>query len=237
MPLSCTSSPCNPLFLNLGARCWLLYVSRASYARVQATVGVGTVLIWDIGVAYTRGGGYLLEGVDAPCACCVSTLSTFQAQWHCVAVRCTAWKCMQIPLAVPHGHNTPFLALSLSLGLPRLCLGSSLVPCVLSSYQYQPLGPGIVLGSSVHPVDFLGIQWEMGGKQVAHEAAALHLLESPPPPPPLHGTGKGHSRHSEIFSILMWYYMTGAHKGLYTQLSHFGAFWRSRNIMMTRRGA
>ena len=26
-------------------------------ARVQATVGVGTVLIWDFGVAYTRGGG------------------------------------------------------------------------------------------------------------------------------------------------------------------------------------
>ena len=32
---------------------------RASYARVQATVGVGTVLIWDFGVAYTRGGGYV----------------------------------------------------------------------------------------------------------------------------------------------------------------------------------
>ena len=32
-------------------------MSRASYARVQATVGVGTVLIWDFGVAYTRGGG------------------------------------------------------------------------------------------------------------------------------------------------------------------------------------
>ena len=31
---------------------------RASYARVHATVGVGTVLIWDFGVAYTRGGGY-----------------------------------------------------------------------------------------------------------------------------------------------------------------------------------
>ena len=30
---------------------------RASYAHVQATVGVGTVLIWDFGVAYTRGGG------------------------------------------------------------------------------------------------------------------------------------------------------------------------------------
>ena len=28
-----------------------------SYALVQATVGVGTVLIWDFGVAYTRGGG------------------------------------------------------------------------------------------------------------------------------------------------------------------------------------
>ena len=32
-------------------------MSRASYARVQATVGAGTVLIWDFGVAYTRGGG------------------------------------------------------------------------------------------------------------------------------------------------------------------------------------
>ena len=58
MPLSCTSWACNPLFLNVGARCWSLYVSRASYARVQAGVGVGTVLIWDFGVAYTRGGGY-----------------------------------------------------------------------------------------------------------------------------------------------------------------------------------
>ena len=27
-----------------------------SYALVQATVGVGTVLIWDFGIAYTRGG-------------------------------------------------------------------------------------------------------------------------------------------------------------------------------------
>ena len=32
-------------------------ICRASYARVQATLGVGTVLIWDFGVAYTRGGG------------------------------------------------------------------------------------------------------------------------------------------------------------------------------------
>ena len=31
-------------------------MSRASYARVQATVGVGTVLNWDFGVAYTKGG-------------------------------------------------------------------------------------------------------------------------------------------------------------------------------------
>ena len=37
--------------------CRSLHVLRASYARVQATVGVGTVLIWDFGVAYTRGGG------------------------------------------------------------------------------------------------------------------------------------------------------------------------------------
>ena len=32
-------------------------VLRASYAFVQATVGVGTVTIPYIGVAYTRGGG------------------------------------------------------------------------------------------------------------------------------------------------------------------------------------
>ena len=38
--------------------CWQLYVLRASHALVQATVGVGTVIIVYIGVAYTRGGGY-----------------------------------------------------------------------------------------------------------------------------------------------------------------------------------
>ena len=36
--------------------CWL-YVSRASYGRVQATVRVGTVLIWYFRIAYKRGGG------------------------------------------------------------------------------------------------------------------------------------------------------------------------------------
>ena len=46
IPLSWTGSPCNLLFLNLGL-----------YGLVQATVGVGTVLIWDFCVAYTRGGG------------------------------------------------------------------------------------------------------------------------------------------------------------------------------------
>ena len=40
-----TSSPCNHLFLNL-----------AVYSLVQATVGGGTVLVWDFCVASTRGG-------------------------------------------------------------------------------------------------------------------------------------------------------------------------------------
>ena len=35
-------------------------MSRASYARVQATVGVGTVLIWYFGIAYTRDGGTIV---------------------------------------------------------------------------------------------------------------------------------------------------------------------------------
>ena len=37
--------------------CRQLYVLRASHALVQATVGVGTVIIVYIGIAYTRGGG------------------------------------------------------------------------------------------------------------------------------------------------------------------------------------
>ena len=37
--------------------CRQLYVLRASHALVEATVGVGTVIIVYIGVAYTRGGG------------------------------------------------------------------------------------------------------------------------------------------------------------------------------------
>ena len=48
IPLCCTSSPCNLLFLNPSV-----------YGLVPATVGVGTVLIWDCCVAYTNGeGGY-----------------------------------------------------------------------------------------------------------------------------------------------------------------------------------
>ena len=46
LPPSCTGSLCNLLFLNLGI-----------YGLVQATVGAGTVLIWDFCVACTRGGG------------------------------------------------------------------------------------------------------------------------------------------------------------------------------------
>ena len=37
IPSSCISSPCNLLFLNLGV-----------YGVVQATAGVGTVLVWDL---------------------------------------------------------------------------------------------------------------------------------------------------------------------------------------------
>ena len=42
--------------------CQQLCVLRASHALVQATVGVGTVIIVYIGVAYTRGGGYVFWG-------------------------------------------------------------------------------------------------------------------------------------------------------------------------------
>ena len=44
--------------------CWQLHVLRASHALVQATVGVGTVIIVYISVAYTRaagGGGGISE--------------------------------------------------------------------------------------------------------------------------------------------------------------------------------
>ena len=58
IPLSWTSSPCNFLFLNLGL-----------YGLVQATVGVGTVLIWDLCVAYTRGGGYKWLPMLQPLLC------------------------------------------------------------------------------------------------------------------------------------------------------------------------
>ena len=56
IPLSCTSSPCNLVFLN----------QRASYGLVQATVGMGTVFIWDFCVAITMGGGGTLCFVSAP---------------------------------------------------------------------------------------------------------------------------------------------------------------------------
>ena len=59
IPLSCTSSLCNLLFLNLGV-----------YGLVQATVDFGTVLIWYFAVAHTRGGG----GATTLCVrCCWAT--------------------------------------------------------------------------------------------------------------------------------------------------------------------
>ena len=42
--------------------CWhqlTMYLVRVTYGLVQATVGVGTVLIWDHSVVITRGGGIL----------------------------------------------------------------------------------------------------------------------------------------------------------------------------------
>ena len=42
--------------------CQQLYLLYASHALVQATVGVGTVKVVYIGVAYTRGGGWVLVG-------------------------------------------------------------------------------------------------------------------------------------------------------------------------------
>ena len=49
--------------------------------------------------------------------------------------------------------------------------------------------PAIVFGSSPQPRDFLRIQYEVGGKIVLHEAAALHRIEfqigSPSPSPSL----------------------------------------------------
>jgi len=41
--------------------CRQLYVLRASHALVQATVGVGTVLIWDFCIAFTGRGGRFYE--------------------------------------------------------------------------------------------------------------------------------------------------------------------------------
>ena len=56
-------------------------MSRASYARVQATVGVGTVLIWDFGIAYTRGGGGTVElsksGLRSGSCCSIENLTSW----------------------------------------------------------------------------------------------------------------------------------------------------------------
>ena len=43
-----------------------LYVFHASHAVVQATVGVGTVIVVYIGVAYTKGGGVSLQNMNGP---------------------------------------------------------------------------------------------------------------------------------------------------------------------------
>ena len=66
-PFSGTSSPCNLLFLNPGI-----------YGLVQATVGVGTVLIWGFCVAIARAGGLFVSVVMAVLVCvCVCVVFVF----------------------------------------------------------------------------------------------------------------------------------------------------------------
>ena len=78
IPLSCTSSPCNLVFLNPGV-----------YGLVQATVGVGTALIWDFCVAYTRGGRGGMTGAHRVlCAHCAKSrlFSTTSSQFFSCVV-------------------------------------------------------------------------------------------------------------------------------------------------------
>ena len=80
IPLSCTSSPCNLLFLNPGV-----------YGLVQATVGVGTVLIWDFCVAYTNGGG-----TPRPLQPPLETVRSLFSQARSIAVVCLLFSCSEV---------------------------------------------------------------------------------------------------------------------------------------------
>ena len=88
IPPSGTSSPCNLLFWYLGI-----------YGLVQATVGVGTALIWDFCVAYTRGGGgggYVYDALVHP----------------------VQFEGGSMSLPSPGPHNPIFCACVLSSGVP-----------------------------------------------------------------------------------------------------------------------
>ena len=63
IPLSCTSPPCNVLFLDPGV-----------YGVVQATVGVGTVLIWALLRSVSRGGDYYQTFTEGPLSVGISAL-------------------------------------------------------------------------------------------------------------------------------------------------------------------
>ena len=99
---------------------------RASYALVQATVGVGTVIIPYIGVAYTRGGG--VPCAHALCPCTVP-MHCAHALCPCTVPMCPCTVPYPVPMHCAHAWN---LGLS---SLRRLLQSLLLLP------QGLPQGP------------------------------------------------------------------------------------------------
>ena len=85
IPLSCISSPSR-----------YLYVSCASYGLVQATVGAGTVLIWDFCAARTGGGEGTLRGSERS-----RRVTTIVDPWPSSGVADHSCRCFAALLALP----------------------------------------------------------------------------------------------------------------------------------------
>ena len=185
-------------------------MSRASYARVQATVGVGTVLIWDFGVAYARGGaGYeedkrtaTVRKPSTPCSPCLAVPYVCYPRRH-ITHGATGTHCV-FPIVPPYSaiQSSAFCASCThreaygrdSFPLQNLVSDSklTLMTCRIRSHSQR---------SSWNWTALILDPEKPSRVQYSDQATAAHIGVPPPPPPKKKQTVVYHENRTTVDTV------------------------------------
>ena len=101
--------------------------------------------------------------------------ATMLAQRHSVVVRCAMLGCLQLHLTFDHLFLHVVVCLMVATSQLGFTMSLSWIPVGAHVFYHcmsmDDQVPAVVLGFSLRPGDFLRIQYKVGGKASAHEAA------------------------------------------------------------------